>query len=185
MKKIKFLLTGIIVLLLSGSAVAEIFDRQFVGTWILESAELREAPLNKSKKETKIAYTLENIDEILFFDAIIEMKFAQTIEEGSDSTDEIDEQQLDSIEETTEDYDYITTITQQYKNPLVQISTIHFEFPDSEQEEQAEEVRINQYEYIFTEPEKLLLISSEVFYTKDEKEPVSARLYITLSRTSN
>ena len=181
MKKIKLFLICLSAALMCTSTMAQV-PNDFAGTWVLKSAEFREVPLNDPQKEIKIAYTLENISEVPFFDAVIEMKFAEITEKDLDSDDETGEEQQpylpDESEETPEkDYDIaIITAAGQYINPIVQISSIHFEFMDSEGE------YANQFEYVFTDDEELLLTSTEVFYTKNEKEPVRARLYIILSQ---
>ena len=181
MKKIKLFLICLSAALMCTSAMAQV-PNDFAGTWVLKSAEFREVPLNDPQKEIKIAYTLENISEVPFFDAVIEMNFAEIKKEDFDSDDESGEEQQpylpDESEEIPEkDYDItIITASGQYINPIVQISSIHFDFTDSEGE------YANQFEYVFTDDEELLLTSNEVFYTKNEKEPMRARLYITLSQ---
>ena len=163
MKKIKLFL---IFLFVSSVLMAQIADRErFVGMWVLETAEYREASLNNLQQETKRAYTLENIGEVLFYDAITEMRFAE-IEEADASAPDIN---------------YITTITKQYQNPVVRVFEERIEFSDRKAKEGTP---VNQYEYIFINPEKIILISDDIFYPKDE-EPMRARLFMALSRKSN
>ena len=142
------------------SAIAQV-DERFVGKWKLESAEVREFLFENSKQVGKIAYTPDNVGEILNFNAITEMKLWEE-------------------QETADDFNFITTVAMQYQNPLVQISERYFEFSD---QISSEEMNNNdRYEYTFITPEKLVLISYEIFYPKNGI-PMKAQLYLTLSRT--
>ena len=198
MKRIKFSLICLFASLVCIPLMAFDLRAPFSGIWMLESAEFREAPLNELQKETKTVYTLENISEVPFFDVVIEMKFPEipeAEEENLEQTGEPGEKQLhlsddseeqlhltdlaDDEEEAIEDDTIIMTVFNEYINPIVQISNIHFEFQASQ------EAPVNQYTYVFLESGELILTSNEVFYTKNEKESMSARLHITLSRISN
>lgn len=172
MKKIKLFL---IFLFVSSMLTAQMAERErFAGVWVLETAEYREASLNNLKQETKNVYTLENIGKVPFYDAITEMRFveieAAAIEKNTKTADT-----------KTLDFDYIKTITKQYQNPVVRVLGEHIEFSARNAKEGTP---VNQYEYIFINPEKLLLISNDIFYPKDE-EPMRARLFMALSRKSN
>ena len=159
----KIFLTSIFFQLTCMVAVAQI-DKQFVGEWKLESAELRETLYDDSQPETKAVYTLEKLNELIHFNAITEMRF-------------IDEE-VEIDEFVGNDESFINTIHRQYQNPLVKISNPYIEFAE---QGKPEELSHNQYGFVFTTPENVLLISHEVFYPKDGK-PMKARLYLTFSK---
>jgi len=156
--------------------VAQNEREQFTGSWILESIELRQSSLKNPQQEKKIAYTLENIGEISSFDVIIEMLFAEKEEtEIEENTETANEPATEKIE------DIIITTTGHFQNPIVRFFGSHIEFSDRNGQNESS---MSRFEYTFINPEKLLLISNEVFYTKDEKS-MKDRLYLTLSRITN
>ena len=189
MKKIRFLLTGIFVLLVSGAAVAEIFDERFVGIWVLETAELHETPFNNLQEETITVYTMENIHEFSYVDAVVEMSFAEIkpeenfdAEENPATADVIDESEINSAGEAEEVVlEYITTLFRKYENPTAQLVNGYLEFSDSSMDG----LEMERYEYLFDDSGKLMLQSIPFFYSKEEKQPVKAQLYMILSKVLN
>ena len=160
MQKIGYLLIFMCLSGITMSAIAQV-DERFVGKWKLESAEVREFLFENSRQVGKVPYALGNVGEILNFNAITEMKLWEE-------------------QETADDYNFITTAAMQYQNPLVQVSERYFEFSD---QINSEKMNGDRYEYTFITPEKLLLISHEIFYPKNGI-PMKAQLYLTLSRLS-
>ena len=182
MKKqvLKFCLICVFIPLTRMAAMAQI-DERFVGDWILESAELRESEFNNPQNEIKKVYTFDNILEVSpYFDAVTGMKLLKSSEQELEDEDDAEEL-TEPVKRVPSESNFISTLRMSYENPALQISDRYFIFSDPYQTEELHPK--SQYSYEFLTPDKILLISHEIFYANDHRVSVKAQLYLTLTRS--
>jgi hypothetical protein len=161
MKKNLLLTTLLLINLILGmSAVAQI-NEKFIGKWVFEKAELQESLHDGSEPAERVTFKLENLDQLRQFNPIIEMQFVEDGEQSASNGNYI-----------------ITQLAGMYTNPVVETSEIYFQFSEQDKPSYVEPI---QYGFAFPSVDKLVLISEEVFYTKNGR-PIKDILYITLSR---
>jgi hypothetical protein len=157
------LLTLVCLLGISMPATAQI-DERFTGNWALEAVEVHESPFDKPQQVKKISYSLSNLSELAFFTVVTKINL---------------ENEREAV--NADDVNVITTAAGEYRNPVVRFFNENsLKFSD---EERIDEIDHNQFQYIFITPEKVLLVSHEIFYPKNGTT-VRAELHLTLSRVS-
>ena len=158
-------------------------DERFVGSWVLESAELRESEFNNPQKEIKKVYTSDNVIEVVaYFDAVTGIKLVKEQASAELENEEGAEELIEPVKALSSEFNFVTTLRTYYEKPELQISDRYFIFSNPFH---SEELQLKpQYRYEFLTPDKLLLTSHEIFYANDQKASVKAQLYITLTRLS-